>query len=466
MRTSLIVSLALALTGVVAAVSTGSAQEQAAVIATDYNSVAHVTGLELAAPWTVAPLPGEPVYHDAVARWHDGLVWVVNRAGADNVQVLDPAQGFATVRQFGLGLGRNIQDIGFAPDGTAYVSCYDTAELLHVDPQAGDILQVISTAGFADADGLPETGWLHVRDDHLFVTCQRLDRDAWYAPVGDSYLLVLDLATQAWIDCDPAQPGVQGILLAATNPGAPIQDTGDHLLVALVGHYGLQDGGVDVIDPQMLASLGLEIGEADLGGDLVALAATGATRHVVVADATWVTHVRRYEPGVAPTTVLTGAGYDHAAIAWDGDAQLLVADRRLGHAGVRVLDAASGVELTDDPIDVGLPPGFIAVPATGPVSVGDAPAVALALAPPWPNPANPATRIAFDARPGQTVTLRVLDLRGRTIREARVVADRAGEGRWTFDGRDTRGRAVSSGVYRCVVQTPGAVTARSFTVVR
>lgn len=466
MRTSLIVPLALAFAGVITAVSTGSAQEQAAVLATDYNTVAHVSGLELAAPWTVAPLPGEPVYHDAVVRWHDGLVWVVNRAGADNVQVLDPAQGFATVRQFGLGLGRNIQDIGFAPDGTAYVSCYDAAELLHVDPETGQILQVVSTAAFADADGLPETGWLHVRDDRLFVSCQRLDRDAWYAPVGDSYLLVLDLATNAWIDCDPVQPGVQGILLAATNPGARIQDAGDRLLVALVGNYGLQDGGVDVVDPQTLASLGLEVTEAELGGDLVDLAATGDVRHVVVADPSWVTHVSRYEPGGAPTTVLTGAGYDHAAIAPGGDALLLVADRRLGHAGVRVLDVASGVELTDDPIDVGLPPGFIAAPATGPVSVGDAPAVAFSMAPPWPNPANPATRIAFDARPGQTVTLHVLDLRGRTIRETRVVADGEGEGRWTFDGRDTRGRAVPSGVYRCVARTAGGITARSFSVVR
>ncbi|MBD3222040.1 hypothetical protein GF314_12445 [bacterium] len=461
MRTILVLGLAIALAG------GAPSQERAAVWATDYNTAAHVTGIDLQAPWSAGPLPGEPAYHDAVLRWHDGRVWVVNRAGADNVQVLDPAQGFDTVAQYSLGLGRNIQDIGFAPDGTAYVSCYDTAELLHIDPEDGTILDVISTAAFADQDGLPETGWLRVHDGRVFVSCQRLDRDQWYAPVGDSYLLVLDVDTGSWIDADPGQPGTQGILLAASDPYTPIAAAGDRLYVGCTGYYGVQDGGIDVIDPAALVSLGLEITESELGGDLVDLALTGETRHVVVADPGWVTHVQRYAPGQAPVTLLSGTAYDHADIAWDGDFQLLVADRRTSSPGVRVLDTVSGAELTTGPVSVGLPPAMIAIAAgEAPVGVHDAPGAALAMSAPWPNPANPATSIRFGGPPGVTATVRVLDLRGRLVREVRVATDGDGRGAWVFDGRDQLGRAAASGVYRCVVETAGGYAARSFTIVR
>jgi hypothetical protein len=444
-----------------------SAQDRGAVIVGDYASTAYVTGIGVDAPWPVAPLPGEPVYHDAVARWHDGLVWVVNRGGADNIQVLDPAQGFDTVRQFSLGLGRNLQDIAFADDGTAYVSCYDTAELLHVDPQTGQVLQVISTAAFADQDGLPETHRVLVHGARLFVSCQRLDRDSWYSPVGDSWLLVLDLATSAWIDCDPTLPGVQGVRLVGTNPATTIQEAGGALLVGCVGFYGMQDGGVDVVDPEALVSLGQEITELELGGDLVDLEATGGTRHVIVADPTWVTRVLRYAPGNGAQDVHVGTGYDHAGLAYDGDFQLFVADRGLSDPGLRVFDVASGSELTSGSvIATGLPPMLVVLPPAGVVGVGEVPAASLTVAPPWPNPANPLTQVAFRAAPGQVARLSVVDLKGRVIRRDRVAVADDGRGAWAFDGRDHDGRQVPSGVYRCVVQTDTGFAARSFTVVR
>ena len=64
------------------------------------------------------------------ARWHDGLLYVVNRFGQDNVQVLNPAQGFATVQQFSTGAGSNPHDIAFASPVKAYVTRYELADLL------------------------------------------------------------------------------------------------------------------------------------------------------------------------------------------------------------------------------------------------------------------------------------------------------------------------------------------------
>lgn len=462
MRTILISTLALLLA------FNAAAQDRGAVMASDYVTTAYVTGLDLADPWQAGPLPGEPVFNDAVMRWHDDLVWVVNRGGADNVQVLDPAQGFATVRQFSLGLGRNLQDIAFADDGTAYVSCYDEPELLHVDPQTGTIQAVLSTANFADTDGLPETGWLLYHAGRLFVTCQRLDRDNWYAPVGDSYVLALDTATNQWLDAAPQVPGVQGIALVGANPYTSISADGDELLVGCVGYYGMQDGGIERIDPVALVSLGQEIDETALGGDLIDVVVTGTTRHVLVADATWTTHLKRYAPGGAAATLISGSGnYDLVDLAFDHDFQVFLADRRVGAAGVRVFDAVSGAELTTAPIGVGLAPSSIALPPAGPVvGVGDVTASSLTLSAPWPNPANPMTQVEFTAPAGRLVTLRLIDLRGRLVRSARVQAGADGRGRWIFDGRDRRGHDVASGVYRCVVEDGDGYAARSLTIVR
>ncbi|MDY0109536.1 MAG: hypothetical protein RBT60_06320 [Candidatus Krumholzibacteria bacterium] len=446
--------------------SAEAAIDVGAVICSDYIASATVGRLALAAPWSFTP-DLQPVYKDAIGVWHEERVYIVNRAGADNVQVLDPVQDFATVCQFSLGPDRGLKHIAFVGDGTAYVSCYDTPELLHIDPVSGAILHVISTALFADADGRPETSWLVVGGQRLFVVCERLDRNNWYAPMGDSYLLALDLVTRAWIDCNPSQPGVQGILLSASNPYCEPVREGDRLLIGCAGNYTVADGGVDVVDLGSLRSLGLEVTEAQLGGDVVDLAAgAGGRRHAVVSSATFATSLKAYTPGGSVSLLHQSNGYHHADIAYDGGFQVFVADRRTGQTGIRVFDAVSGAQLTAAPVATGLPPAFIVLPPPAPVSAPDLVPATLALAAPYPNPANPRARIAFSAPPGSVVELRVVDLRGRLVRRAQVTAAAGGHGTWEFDGLDAAGRPVASGVLRVVATGGGGYAARSFALVR
>ena len=446
--------------------SSAAAGGHGAVICSDYTSSGSVGRLQLAAPWAFTP-DLQPVYQDAIGVWHEGLVYVVNRMGADNIQVLDPAQNMATVRQFSLGPGRGLKHIAFAGDETAYVSCYETAELLHIDPVSGSILDIISTTPFADADGLPETSWLVVDGRRLFVVCERLDRNNWFAPVGDSYLLALDMPTNTWIDCDPSQPGVQGILLSASNPYSQPVREGNLLLIGCTGYFGMQDGGVDVVDLVGLASLGLEICESQLGGDIVDLAAgPDGRRHAVVANAALETSLKVYDSTGTVSVLHQSNGFNHAHIAYDGDFQVFAADRRPGQAGIRVFDGLSGAQLTSGPIVTGLPPAFIVLPSVPPVHVLDRLPPILTLSDPYPNPANPRSTVSFTAPAGSMVELRVIDLRGRLLRRARVAADDSGVGAWEFDGLDGNGRALASGVLRVVAAGAGGFAARSMTIVR
>ncbi len=449
-------------------VTTAQAWQEGALVTSDYNGSGAIASFARYAPWTVVA-DRETVHADAVARWHDDLLYVVNRAGADNIQVLDPAAGYATIRQYSLGLGRNLQDIAFDREGEAYVSCYDTAELLRIDPVSGQILGVIGTAGFADADGLPETAWLLVVGERLFVTCERLDRHNWYLPVGDSYLLVLDTITEQWVDAAPGLPGINGVRLAGTDPYGEPRLAGDRILVPCVGNYAQLDAGVDVVDAAQLVSLGLEITGAQLGGDVVDLElGPDGRRHALVSDPTFRTSIRRYDPASGQVAIIAQAnGYHHGDLAWDGDVQLYVADRTPLASGLRVYDARTGVQLTTVPLPTGLPPARFALPPTGPVGVPLVPpASVLALAAPWPNPANPSMTVRFTAPAGAAVRLRVVDLAGRVVREARVTAGGEGTGVWTFDGLDGSGRPVASGTYRVVGETSGGFAARALTVVR
>lgn len=442
------------------------------VLTADYQGPAMAASFLRQAPWSVTP-DREPLGADPVARWHDGLVYVVNRSGDSNLQVLDPAAGYQTVRQFGLGAGRNPQDIAFGPDGRAWVSCYDTAELLEVDAAAGSVLAAYSTAGFADADGLPETGWMQAVGSRLFITAQLLDRNNWYEPTGPGRLLVFDMAARAWVDADPAAPGVNGIVLAGGNPYPQLELSGDRqtLYVPCVGAYGAADGGVDAVDVAGLRSLGFAVTESVLGGDVLDVAVIGpGLAFASISDASFVTSLRRWNPqtGELAGVLRTAAGYAYVDLAWDGGDWLYVCDRTTGAAGLRIFAAATGAEQTASPVATGLPPAWFALPRQPHLVAVPAPGAptALALAAPYPNPANPGCEIRLRGPAHRPVPLAIHDLRGRRLRSATVVTDAAGEGRWQCDGRDDRGRSLPSGLYRVTAGAGSAAVSRPLAIVR
>jgi len=441
----------------------GAAQaaETAWIVTTDYSNFGRIRSLAVADPWTVsadlATIPG-----DAVARWHEGLVYVVGRGGANLLQVYDPGADFGLVREFSLGDGLNLQDIAFDSSGEAYVSCYDQAVLLRVDVTNETVLESYPTAAYADGDGLPETSWIRAVGDRLYLTCQKLDRNNWYAPTGPGQLLVFDMTTETFaapIDLTGADPYTQIELLP----------DGD-LRVGCVGLYGVNDGGIERVDPSLGLSLGFDLTEAELGGDVTAFATTGGgVVHALVSDASFITSLRRYDLETRQLAVLaTGTGYVYADVVYDGGDQVFLADRTPAAAGIRVYDVGSGIELTSSALVTGLPPFMIALPPALPLSpvlpvptLGD-----LALAAPFPNPCNPRAELALRGRPQTAVAITVFDLRGRRVVGDAVRLNAAGTAVWTFSGLDTRGRRLAAGLYRVVAQSGTGFAARSITLVK
>jgi hypothetical protein len=454
-----------------AAVATAAVAQTGWVLTTDYSTFGRARSFALDTAWTVsgdlATTPG-----DAVGRHHDGLVYVVGRGGASILQIYDPDAGFALVREFSLGAGRNPQDIVFDAEGDAYVSCYDAALLLRVDTEAGSVVETFSTAAFADADGLPETAWMLADGDRLYVAAQKLDRDNWYAPSGPGALLVFDMTAEAWVDMDEGLGGVQPIALTGADPYTRIEKAatplGDRLRVGCVGSFGSSDGGIEQVDPVTGQSEGYLVTEAVLGGDINAFVSTGSGGvFAVISDASFNTLLRRWTPDGGAVTLAPGAGFVHADVAWDGDFQVYLADRTPGASGLRVFDAASGAELTAEALATGLPPFSFVLAATGGASsVPPIPAGNLSLGAPYPNPCNPAASIIVRGPAEAPVRVEVYDLAGRRVVARRMALDAGGSGEFRFDGRDARGAALPAGVYRVAVRGANGFAARSLTLLK
>jgi hypothetical protein len=148
-------------------------------------------------------------------------------------------------------------------------------------------------------------------------------------------------------------------------------------------------------------------------------------------------------------TYLGGDGADEAwALALDAD----------GNAYV-----AGNTESTDFPAQIpyqayqGAKDAFVAKFSVSAVSVrGGAAPGGFRLHQNVPNPFNPVTTICYEVpRGGAIVTISVYDAGGRFVRTLIAGAHSSGPKTIEWDGRDERGRSVSSGVYFCRMSAAG-----------
>lgn len=395
------------------------------------------------------------IHSDAVGHYHDGRVYVINRLGQDNILVLDAADPANPLTQFSVGNGANPHDIEVVAPDKAYVTLYETIDLLVVDPRDGTELGRIDLSAFADDDGLPELSQIVRFGERIYISCQRLDRNNGWGPAGISYLAVVDIVSDTLVDVDPEAEGVQGIALSVPNPNSVVV-AGGRIAVGVVSSFGDRLGGVDWVDPTANISLGLGVSEADLGGDINFLAMVNGTEgYAVVSDENFVNRVVPFnlETGAVEAPLENLSGGFIPSIAVDGG-RLLVADRGSfsapEEAGVKVFDASTG-DFLQGPIDTGLPPSSLVVlsDALRPTAVGEGPSQpqGASLEPAYPNPFNASVEVPFVLSRGAAAEVAVFDMLGRKVRTLTAGSLAAGRHLVRWDGRDSRGRTVGNGAY-------------------
>jgi hypothetical protein len=392
------------------------------------------------------------VHSDARVRWYDGRVYVINRFGADNIEVLD-GTSFGLVRQFSVGNGANPYDIAFASPTRAYVTRYEKPDLWIVNPATGTHDGTISLAGLADADGVPEMDHLLMVGPLLFVALQRVDRNNGFLPTDSSLVAVIDTRTDQLVDCDAAHAGVQGILLPRTNPVTPFvfDAPRTRLYLGCAGHYGQPDGGIVRLDPAALVADGVAAVEDSLGGDVLDIAFRDDARaYAIVSDAAFNTSLIRWSPvtGRRLDTLYSPGGFSLADVELTPSGnEAWVCNSSFGSPGIRIFSTTTQAQVAG-PITCTLPPqGLTFDAATSQVAgVSDARTPALALAPPAPNPARGPVRLVLRAPEAGTLSVAMLDAAGRRVRDLSL-AVAAGPVELTWDLRDQAARLVPPGLY-------------------
>ncbi len=404
------------------------------------------------------------IHSDTVVRYYDGIVYLVNRLGQDNILRLDPADPGTPLSQYSVGAGSNPQDIVVVSPDKAYVTLMERDYVLVLDPADGAELGRIDLSALADADGFPEAAEMVRVGDRVYVAIQRLDRDSFWAPVGDSYLAIIDIHTDEIVN--PGSGDIPGFRLASTNPGA-MEAVGTQIVVQQVGNFTALDGGIEVIDTETLTSRGLLITEEQLGGNSGGLAMVSPTRGFTTVSS-WpdnAIHPFDLETGTVGEALEGHSGGYTPSLVVDGQ-RLIAADRGtaedLDAAGLLIYDAHTGTLLAG-PINTGLPPNHMAVLSddqviTAVTESGAAQPRHTRLGDAYPNPFNTSTQIPFVVRDSSTsIRLEVYDVLGRRVRTLHDGPVAAGEHRLRWDGRNDAGQTVGNGVYMARLRT-GAVT--------
>ena len=327
---------------------------QAFIVATDFQTGAFGT-ISLDAPRDVVPVDSSRLLNsDAVPRVFGDLVYVVNRFGGDNIQVLDPQRGFETLSQCSTGNGSNPQDIVVVNDEKAYVTRGSERTLLIVRPLpradcSNFVLGEIDLSEFADADGIPEMDQMALVDGVLYVLLQRLEN---FSPTGPGKIIAIDAATDTLI----GESTLSGENPFGSNKGIIVHDGA--LLVAQVGAFGVLDGGIERVDLATGAAQGFFVTEEALGGDINDFVVIDDhLAYAIVGAADFSTQLVAFDPssGLRTGIVLDGADF-LSDIEVNDRGELWVLDRGINRPGARVFRANDATEITSAPINLGLPP--------------------------------------------------------------------------------------------------------------
>ena len=289
----------------------------------------------------------------------------MNRLNADNIQIIDPQQGYTTPAnaQVSVDNGTNPQDIAFLNSNKAYVSRQSkTSRLLILHPttlaRLGEV-ELSSRIKSNDRDGSPEPAFMLVNNGLLYVVLQHLDQTATlFPPLAPGEIVVIDPVTDSI---------VTGIQLPFTNPLSQLHFSPilKRIMVSCVGNFGVNDGGIVAIDPTTNTVDPSIITEATLGGDITDFEIVSSTKgFAIVTDANFANSLVTFNPatGQRLTTVLgpLNVFIPHMAINSRNELYVAVNDVTTTTPGVRVFDTVTDSDLIPGPLNVGqLPPSWI-----------------------------------------------------------------------------------------------------------
>lgn len=348
--------------------STPAVQGKVAVIlgANFTDSTGTINVIPLQSPRT-ASTHLTTTHSDATVRSFSGLIYVINRKGADNIQIIDPSD-FKTVLQLSTGLATNPQDIAVVSASKAYVTLYEPEEnqtpgltvddLLIIDLSTGTIARTIDLTPFTwdDGDRFARASSLLLIDNKLYIAIQDLPGNLALRPDQPGKLLRLDTRNEQ-IDA--------ALTLECRNPfSMSTSPKTGKIFVGCADFFDLRSpyGGVEAVRIEPFETEGIFLDDLFLDGWLGDLEVSGEHGFAVVGATDYSENrIVRFSMNEENSefTVLYRSGSYLQEIAVSDEGDLLVGDRNPEQSGVLFLDPATGAVL-EGPINVGAAPSSIA----------------------------------------------------------------------------------------------------------
>ncbi|HEY3358809.1 MAG TPA: hypothetical protein VGQ83_36510 [Polyangia bacterium] len=292
--------------------------------------------------------PAMAISTDAMLRPGDGVIYVVNRWGFDNLVILDAAD-LHVIRQISTGAGSNPQDVAVVAPDRLFVPLQTPGSVLVLDPTRPEGQEAVGTVDLTTIDAHPTPSSALVAGGEVLVALGFIDPTT-YAPTRAGMIAVIDPATltvTARIDMQSQNPFARMQVV----PGSA------RAVVDGAADFSGTAGCFELVDAAARTSTCV-VTNAACGGWSGALTVT-TDAHVFAAveagfqaDGT-VCHFT-LDGTVVGSLAATGGSLTDVAVA---GAEVLVVDSK-APGGLRVFDRASGAELTTAPLDLGAPSAF------------------------------------------------------------------------------------------------------------
>jgi hypothetical protein len=247
------------------------------------------------------------------------------------------------------------QDVAVTSTGALWIPRFNVPTLLVLD-STGHRTATIDLSSY-DPDGNPNMSAIQIAQvggaEKAFVALERLDDKTKFTSILPSSIVRIDVATRT-VEA--------AMLLQGRDPFGAIAENAGAFFLAAPGSFDIadeKDAGIERFDPVTFTTTYL-LGETELGASATEVAVNGSCGVAIVADPTPAVNATSLitfdaDKGTTITTaknpLLSTAGFDLAALAWQGDV-LLVGDRRAGANGkypVHLFDRTGTCDLTERP---------------------------------------------------------------------------------------------------------------------
>lgn len=310
---------------------------------------------------------------DAMPVVADGRVFVINRYGFDYIDELDPHDELALVHEWpiaasSLDTPSNPHDLALDADGHAWVTLFGAPELqrfgfptLHGAKVESEF--ALDLVSFADADMIPELSLALSCGELLFVSAERIDREAW-VPAEQTVLIPMRAGAEPELfEFDAAHAGADAINLLGVGVGPwrldPSDPSGHTILLRNTGieRIDLATGTTEwVVSQQLFEDAGY--GRLHLGGFDID---DSGRMWVVAASPDFAEYglLRVDLAGAEPSLVIEVQGLQSVSGALEiVGHEAWFADTTMGASGLRIFDLSSDpvMELPESPLPVGLAP--------------------------------------------------------------------------------------------------------------